>query len=93
MRPAWPVAQKGQFIPQPAWLEIQMVTRLGYRMSTDSTMAPSWSRQADLTVSPSSAVRCTIGMSSVGSRSRTRSSRTPLGRSVISSGESTSRSK
>ena len=29
VRPAWPVAQNGQFIPQPAWLETQMVTRSG----------------------------------------------------------------
>ena len=27
--PSWPVAQKGQFMPQPAWLETQMVTRPG----------------------------------------------------------------
>ena len=27
VRPAWPVAQKGQFIPQPAWEEMHMVTR------------------------------------------------------------------
>ena len=27
--PACPVAQNGQFIPQPAWLEMQIVTRLG----------------------------------------------------------------
>ena len=25
--PAWPVAQNGQFMPQPAWLEMQMVLR------------------------------------------------------------------
>ena len=29
VRPAWPVAQNGQFMPQPAWLEMQIVTRLG----------------------------------------------------------------
>ena len=29
VRPAWPVAQNGQFIPQPAWLEMQIVTRFG----------------------------------------------------------------
>ncbi len=27
VRPAWPVAQNGQFIPQPAWLEMQTVER------------------------------------------------------------------
>ena len=27
--PAWPVAQKGQFIPQPAWLEMHRVVRRG----------------------------------------------------------------
>ncbi len=25
--PAWPVAQNGQFMPQPAWLETHIVTR------------------------------------------------------------------
>lgn len=25
--PAWPVAQNGQFMPQPAWLEMQIVSR------------------------------------------------------------------
>ncbi len=29
VRPAWPVAQNGQFIPQPAWEETHMVTRSG----------------------------------------------------------------
>ena len=29
VRPAWPVAQNGQFMPHPAWLEMQMVTRFG----------------------------------------------------------------
>ena len=29
VRPSWPVAQNGQFMPQPAWLEMQMVTRSG----------------------------------------------------------------
>ena len=28
VRPSWPVAQNGQFMPQPAWLEMQTVTRL-----------------------------------------------------------------
>ena len=27
--PSWPVAQNGQFMPQPAWLEMQIVTRFG----------------------------------------------------------------
>ena len=27
--PAWPVAQNGQFMPQPAWLETHIVTRPG----------------------------------------------------------------
>ena len=29
VKPSCPVAQNGQFMPQPAWLEMQMVTRLG----------------------------------------------------------------
>ena len=29
VRPAWPVAQNGQFIPQPACEEMHMVTRSG----------------------------------------------------------------
>lgn len=28
VRPDWPVAQNGQFMPQPAWEEMHMVTRL-----------------------------------------------------------------
>ena len=28
-RPAWPVAQNGQAIPQPAWLDTHIVTRSG----------------------------------------------------------------
>jgi hypothetical protein len=27
--PPWPVAQKGQAMPQPAWLETQIVVRPG----------------------------------------------------------------
>ena len=27
--PAWPVAQNGQFMPQPAWLDTHIVTRPG----------------------------------------------------------------
>ncbi len=27
--PAWPVAQNGQAMPQPAWLDTQTVTRSG----------------------------------------------------------------
>ena len=29
VRPAWPVAQNGQFIPQPAWEDTHIVTRSG----------------------------------------------------------------
>ena len=29
VRPSCPVAQNGQFIPQPAWLEMHTVTRSG----------------------------------------------------------------
>ena len=93
VRPSCPVAQNGQFIPQPAWLEMHTVTRRGYRMTTDSTSAPSKRRHTCFTVAPRSAVSWRTGVSSVGRRSRTRSSRTALGRSVISSGDSTSRSK
>jgi hypothetical protein len=35
--PAWPVAQNGQAIPHPACEETHIVTRPGYRISTDST--------------------------------------------------------
>ena len=28
-RPPWPVAQNGQAMPQPAWLETHIVTRSG----------------------------------------------------------------
>ena len=27
--PAWPVAQNGQFMPHPAWLDTHIVTRPG----------------------------------------------------------------
>ena len=27
--PSWPVAQNGQFMPHPAWLEMHTVTRFG----------------------------------------------------------------
>ncbi len=29
VRPAWPVAQNGQFMPQPAWLDTHSVMRPG----------------------------------------------------------------
>ena len=50
--PAWPVAQNGQFIPQPACDETHSVIRPGYRISTDSTSAPSCSFHRNLIVSP-----------------------------------------
>lgn len=52
--PACPVAQNGQFIPQPACDEMHMVTRSGYRMRTDSTSVPSCSFQSVLRVVSSS---------------------------------------
>ncbi len=81
--PAWPVAQNGQFIPQPAWLETQTVTRSGYRISTVSTSAPSNSRHSVFTVAPWSASRTDSGVSSSGSSVPTRSARPSAGRSVI----------
>src|SRR6202007_84048 len=44
--PAWPVAQNGQAIPQPACDDTHIVTRSGYFISTDSTMAPSCRRHS-----------------------------------------------
>ena len=91
--PACPVAQNGQFMPQPAWDEMHMVTRFGYRMSTDSTRAPSKSRCTRLTVSPPSALSVRTVLSSSGMVSCTSCSRPSLGRSVISAGSEAKRSK
>ncbi len=93
VRPACPVAQNGQFMPQPAWLEMQIVVRFGYRISTVSTIAPSKSRHSVLTVSPASACCVRTWVSRRGSSAPTSSSRPALGRSVIWAGSSTSRSK
>ena len=80
-------------MPQPAWLETHIVTRPGYRISTDSTRAPSNSRQSVLRVVPRSASIVRSGVISGGSSAATSSSRPPAGRSVIWSGWSTSREK
>ena len=84
--PAWPVAQNGQFIPQPAWLDTHSVTRPGYRISTDSTSAPSNSRHRNLTVSPRSVSMRRTSVSSGGKNASAIASRLSLGRSVICSG-------
>jgi hypothetical protein len=54
VRPAWPVAQNGQFIPHPACEEIQTVARSVYFIKTDSTKTPSCSRQRSFLVIPPS---------------------------------------
>ena len=66
VRPPCPVAQKGQFMPQPAWLEMHIVTRFGYRIRTLSTTAPSNSRHTYLTVVPASHDTCVTGSSRFG---------------------------
>ena len=54
------MAQNGQAIPQPAWLETQTVIRsdrvavAGYRISTLSTRVPSSRRHSVLRVVPAS---------------------------------------
>src|SRR6202035_4896213 len=56
VRPAWPVAQNGQPIPQPACDDTHIVTRSVYFISTDSTRAPSSRRHSIFLVAPSSQV-------------------------------------
>jgi hypothetical protein len=90
-RPPWPVAQNGHAMPQPAWLETQIVARSVYRISTDSTSAPSNSFQRFLTVAPLSASIVRTGLSSVGSSSSTMRSRLAAGRSVMLAGSRSSR--
>ena len=51
--PPCPVAQNGQAIPQPAWLDRQTVVRPGERIRTDSTSVPSWARFRVYLVAPS----------------------------------------
>ena len=72
VRPAWPVAQNGQPIPQPACDDTHIVTRSGYFISTDSTSAPSCSRHSILRVAPSSQVSSRSEVSSRGSSSPAR---------------------
>ena len=91
--PACPVAQNGQPIPHPACDDTHIVTRSGYFISTDSTRAPSCSRHSILRVAPLSQVSSRSEVSSRGSRSSARASRTPAGRSVISAGASVYRAK
>ncbi len=93
VRPAWPVAQNGQPIPQPACDDTHIVTRSEYFIRTDSTSAPSCSRHSILRVAPSSHACSRSEVSSCGSNSPVRAVRTPIGRSVMSSGESVYRAK
>jgi hypothetical protein len=91
--PAWPVAQNGHAIPQPACDETHMVTRSGYRISTDSTSDPSSSFHSVLRVWPLSHSRSRTRFSSGGISSATSLSRVAAGRSVISAGSATRREK
>ena len=93
VRPAWPVAQNGQPIPQPACDDTHIVTRSGYFISTDSTSAPSCSRHSIFLVALLSQVSSRSEVSSRGSSSPASAARTPAGRSVMSSGESVYRAK
>jgi hypothetical protein len=86
VRPAWPVAQNGHAIPQPACDETHIVTRSGYRMSTDSTSDPSKARHSVLRVVPPSQTISRSAVSSRGSRAWASASRDARGRSLISSG-------
>ena len=71
VRPSWPVAQKGQFMPQPAWLDTQMVTRLGvahqHALDQGAVVQPPDRLDRGARRRP---VRCTGVISRVGSRSR-----------------------
>jgi hypothetical protein len=89
VRPAWPVAQNGQAIPQPAWLDTQTVTRSWYPISTLSTSEPSCSRQRVLRVRPSSQDSSRTAVSRSGSSSPASRSRVAAGMSVIRSGSRT----
>ncbi len=91
--PACPVAQNGHAIPHPACDETHIVTRSGYFISTDSTSAPSRARHTLLRVAPRSAVSARSSVSSRGSSSLARDSRSAAGRSVMSCAESVYRPK
>src|SRR5215470_17487917 len=74
--PAWPVAQNGQPIPQPACDDTHIVTRSGYFISTDSTSAPSNKRHSILRVAPLSQVNSHSDVSKGGSNSAASTERT-----------------
>ena len=78
------MAQNGQAIPQPAWLETHSVIRSGYRISTDSISVPSCAFHSVLRVSPASQASERTSVSSSGSSASTNSARPSAGRSVIS---------
>ena len=84
VRPSLPVAQNGQPMPQPTWLEMHRVVRLGYRMSTDSISEPSNRRHNVLTVMPSSATWRVTSVIRVGKNAAAASSRLDAGKSVNS---------
>ncbi len=91
--PACPVAQNGQFIPHPACELMHMVTRSGYRISTDSTSVPSNSRHSVLRVAPASVDRCRTTVIRSGSNASRNRSRAPAGMSVHSAGSCAYRAK
>src|SRR3954454_23478812 len=66
VKPAWPVAQNGQAMPHPACDETHAVVRSGERMRTDSTSAPSNSRQTVFRVAPLSHVSARASVSRLG---------------------------
>ena len=84
--PAWPVAQNGQAMPQPACDDTHIVTRPGYRISTDSTSEPSSSRHSVLRVVPPSHSMSRTAVSSGGSSVGDQLVARAAGRSVISAG-------
>lgn len=89
VRPAWPVAQNGQFMPHPACDDTHRVMRPLYRISTDSTSAPSKSRHRNLRVSPPSLRSRRTSVMSGGSMACAIGARSASGRSVIASGSQT----
>lgn len=80
------MAQNGQFIPHPACDEMHMVTRSGYRISTDSTSVPSCSFHSVLRVVSSSHEMCRMTVISSGSSSLASFSRAAAGMSVHCAG-------
>jgi hypothetical protein len=87
------VAQNGQAIPQPAWLDTQTVARSGYRIRTLSSSVPSCARHNDFLVAPLSQLSARASVSSGGSSSPTRAARERCGMSVMLGASTLSRAK